>query len=98
LEDHVDWEACQAAFEEDPDLRVLGDLHTHPFTARDCAHLRSAGVSRRLSPSQTDWDDRLGLRWVTGICLLEQGPKGRMRAEFRYWGPLTPLDLRSPIR
>lgn len=91
---YMDWEACQAAFEEDPDLCVLGDLHTHPYTTSDMRHLALATQGADIVPSSCDWGCRQGLRWITGVCAVWQTPSKRLFTEFAYWGPLTPLDLK----
>lgn len=90
MADHVDWEAFQAAREAD--LQVLGDLHTHPWNSEQADIRRNViQTSTPIQPSAVDWDDRAGLRWLTGICLVEQSQSGRLRCRFRYWGPLTPI-------
>lgn len=93
LEDHIDWEACQAARDEDPDLCVLGDLHSHPFRRDDVLHCRRANLQPSAAPSDVDWHHRSGLRWITGICLITEGPAGRLTTRFRYWGPLPRVEI-----
>lgn len=87
---HIDWEAFEHAKESE--LHLVGDIHTHPWTKAQCEFRRHVKISTMIHPSATDWEFRMGLRWLTGICLIEEREKG-FYTKFRYWGPLTPIEL-----
>lgn len=89
LAEHIDWEAAEYAKSEG--LQLLGDIHTHPWTHSEVDLRRRIRFSSPISPSASDWDRLEGVRWLMGICLIEQMANQRLRCQFRYWGPITQI-------
>jgi hypothetical protein len=91
ISEHFDWEAADLAADED--LQVVGDIHSHPNTNKELRvfrRLKFTGMD--LSPSQGDWDSRLGCRWITGICGIDQLNGGTLRSSVRFWAPMQRVE------
>ena len=88
---HFDWEAAQLAVEED--LQVIGDIHSHPWSSKELKKLDGISTGQDRSPSETDWDCRIGTRWITGICQVDQTKTGKLRASERFWAPVQQLEI-----
>jgi hypothetical protein len=69
-------------------LVVLGDIHSHPYTA---AEIKARGsVPPDGSPSEADWE-RFRIGVILGITLIKESPAGQLRARTKFWGPLVPV-------
>ena len=82
-----DWyeDAKHHAFEAG--LEIVGDIHSHPFTAKELEH----GLVD-CSRSEGDLDHFLWNK-PCGIWLLRQTKSGRLISRFRFWAPAPPLEL-----
>lgn len=77
------YEAHEYAREQDAE--VLGDVHSHPTPVAITSRIR---VSAELS--EGDLDTRC--MGIAGVCLVLEGPTGRLRTRLRWWGPSVPVD------
>jgi len=73
-------EAREAA--KDEDLRVIGDIHSHPRTFRQWG-----GMVREVTPSAGDhaqgWPDG-----ICGICVVTQQVNGQLTTRVKFYGPI----------
>lgn len=80
------FDLIEYAFDEG--LEILGTWHSHPWQAKDLAN-----YSPSAEPSETDLG--YGSNLIQGICLVTEGPSGRLRSRLRFYGPM--LGLRHAV-
>lgn len=66
---------------------VLGDIHSHPYTAEEIMARKPIGPD--CSPSECDLT-RVKPGFISGIVLVMESPSGRLRVRTKYWGPVVP--------
>lgn len=78
------WLGDAQDYAKDLEVAVIGDVHSHCWMR---------GELGRWNPgaAPSEWDMEQGQLWLTGICNVVQGGKGRKTAEMRWWGPLVPV-------
>ncbi len=82
------WSVDAIDYAKENDLIVCGDAHSHPVSYK-------YNYSVSHWPSEADIVSR-GLAWqqITGICVVREGPSGRLSSSVKFWGPTVPLDVR----
>ena len=63
-------------------LRVVGDIHSHPF-------VRLETLKPGCAPSECDIDH--GMTQIHGICQVRKCKTGKLIANVRFWGPCIPV-------
>jgi len=64
---------------ESSGLSVVGDLHSHPVTNKECLD--------DPAPSCLDWRNAWGQRWIMGICVVVKTPR-RVFTRLKFWPPI----------
>lgn len=82
IQPHWEIEAMEHARDDGRD--VLGDIHSHPYTAMD-------GVTKP-DRAQSEADMDCNATGLCGICTVVESRSGRLRASVRFWGPTTTVE------
>lgn len=81
-------------YAEELGLKLIGDIHTHPWEFWQLKVNKSLLLGEVAhQPSETDWNDRYGIDWITGITLIREVRRGSFKISTRFWGPTIPIIL-----
>ena len=80
------WYTDAWEYAQEHDLDPLGDIHSHPFSHKECEI--HPGRPEAV-PSEADF--KTWTSGVNGICVVTEGKTGRLRANIRFWGPMVPF-------
>jgi proteasome lid subunit RPN8/RPN11 len=80
-----DWLPAAKKHAREHGLKVVGDIHSHPFRYGEIGKLKP-----ECTPSEEDIDN--GMPWIVGICQVNQAKTGRLTTRVRFWGPMFPVE------
>ena len=66
---------------------LVGDIHSHPYSAKEMAG--RAPHKPDTSPSESDLERTFVAGPVMGICLVTESSTGKLRARVRFWAPMV---------
>lgn len=71
-------------------LVVVGDIHSHPYSAAEIAARRPHKPD--TSPSESDLERSLCAGPIMAICLVTESKAGRLTARIRFWSPMNRIQ------
>jgi hypothetical protein len=81
---------------ESKDMVLLGDIHSHPFTHKECKIYNASHA-----PSEADWLGTTGANpfwrewFVQGICVIRETKAHKLLSSMKFWGtpPCATVEL-----
>jgi len=72
-------------------LAILGDIHSHPYTAKEISCKNSRDIS--ASPSEEDYEDP-GMGGIQGIIVVLENKNGSLSTRVKLYGPQVQLQIK----